>query len=43
VRDVAAGLGMDEGGARAIMAEAGLSARDLVNMVASIRVKAFKP
>jgi arsenite methyltransferase len=43
VRDVAAGLGMDEAEARTVMAEAGLSARDLVNMVASIRVKAFKP
>jgi arsenite methyltransferase len=42
VRDVAAGLGMDEAEARAVMAETGLSARDLVNMVASIRVKAFK-
>jgi arsenite methyltransferase len=42
VRDVAAGLGMDEAEARAVMAESGLSAQDLVNMVASIRVKAYK-
>ena len=42
VRDVAAGLGMEEAAARAVLAEAGLSARDLVNIVASIRVKAFK-
>jgi SAM-dependent methyltransferase len=42
VRDVAGGLGMDEAEAHAILVETGLSARDLVNMVASIRVKAFK-
>jgi arsenite methyltransferase len=42
IRDVAGGLGMDEAEARAILAECGLSARDLMNMVASIRVKSFK-
>jgi arsenite methyltransferase len=43
VRDLAAGLGMDEVSAQTILSETGLAARDLVNMVASIRVKAFKP
>ncbi len=43
VHDVAAGMSLDEAEVRAILKESGLSPRDLVNMVASIRVKAFKP
>ncbi len=43
VRDVAAALGLSEADARAILSESRLSARDLASMVASIRVKAFKP